>query len=658
MATRAGSATGPGPLTAVRVVAAICSVVAIGFSLFEIWANSFSLLPTLKINTIHLAFLMALCFLLYPARRGAVRKGAIPIDWVLGALGAACALYFSFSFDALYARGMIPLPRDYVVAVIGIVLVLEAGRRSTGPILPILAIAFLLYARFGQYFPGVFAHGGFPWSRIVSRMFMTDAGVFGTTLTISATYLFLFILFGEFLAKSGVGEFFNDFAFSLIGHRRGGPAQVSVVSSAMMGTISGSSIANVATTGSFTIPLMKRVGYTAAFAGAVEAIASTGGMIMPPVMGAAAFLMAGFLGVPYSTIMIAGVVPALLYYLSLFFVVDMEAQRLKLEGLPRQDLPRLANVLRDKGYLVIPVFVIIYALIAGVTAVRAAFAGLIATVAVGLVNRKARMGIRQILEALEDAGRKVVPIGLACAVVGFIVGVTGMTGLGSAVAYNMIKLSGGILLVALVLVLIASVVASMGLPATACYVVVATIAAPALARMNVPALAAHFFVFWFGCLSGLTPPVALASYTAAGISGSNPNKVAMTALRMAAPGFLLPFLLVYRPELLGMHATLARFMVSLGVAAVACLSTACATHGYFLGKLSPWERVFMAAGSLLLVNPDAWSYVGVAMILAALAYRWHRVRLRRQAAALSVPLEPGEAAGTKAALAKGGPCDA
>lgn len=631
MATGLGSTSKPqsGPGRLVGVTASICSIIAVAFSVFEIWANSFSFLPTLKINAIHLAFLMALCFLMYPAKRGATRERIPAIDWVFAVVGAGCALYFCFSFDALYSRGMIPLPRDYVVAAIGLLLVLEAGRRSTGPILPILSIAFLLYARYGQYFPGVFAHGGFPWSRIVSRMFMTDAGVFGTTLTISATYLFLFVLFGEFLAKSGVGDFFNDFAFSLIGHRRGGPAQVSAVSSAFMGTISGSSIANVATTGSFTIPLMKRIGYTPDFAGAVEATASTGGMIMPPIMGAAAFLMAGFLGVPYTTIMVAGIIPAILYYLSLLFVIDMEAQRLRLEGLPKEDLPKLGQVIKEKGYLVIPVLVIIYALVTGITAVRAAFAGLVSTLLVSFLGRKSRMGLGKIIEALDAGARKIVPIGLACAVVGFIVGVTGMTALGSVVAYNMMKLSGGIVLLALVFVLLASVVASMGLPATACYVVVATIAAPALARMNVPPLAAHFFVFWFGCLSGITPPVALASYTAAGIAGSNPNKTAMTALRLAAPGFLLPFLLVYRPELLGMHTTLPRFLVSVGVAVVACLSTACCTHGYFMGKLSLWERGLMGIGSLMLVNPDMWSYVGVAMILGALLYRWYRARATR-----------------------------
>lgn len=567
--------------------------------------------------------------MMYPARRGAARDKIPAVDWILAIVGAGCALYFCLSFDALYNRGMIPLPRDYVVAVIGILLVLEAGRRSTGPILPVLAAVFLLYARYGQYVPGVFAHGGFPWSRIVSRMFMTDAGVFGTTLTISSTYLFLFVLFGEFLAKSGVGDFFNDFAFSLIGHRRGGPAQVSAVSSALMGTISGSSIANVATTGSFTIPLMKRIGYTPDFAGAVEATASTGGMIMPPIMGAAAFLMAGFLGVPYTTIMVAGIIPAILYYLSLFFVIDMEAQRRGLQGLPKADLPRLGQVLKEKGYLIIPVLVIIYALIAGLTAITSAFAGLISTVLISFVSRKSRMGLKKITEALTGGARSIVPIGLACAVVGFIVGVTGMTALGSVVAYNMIELARGSMVLALVFVLLASLVASMGLPATACYVVVATIAAPALVRMNVPPLAAHFFVFWFGCLSGITPPVALASYTAAGIAGSNPNKTAMTALRLAAPGFLLPFLLVYRPELLGLHATLPRFLVSIGVAVVACLSTACCTHGYFMGKLSLWERALMGIGSLMLVNPDMWSYVGVAMIIAVLVYRWYRASIGR-----------------------------
>jgi len=618
-----------GSKRATGVVVSICSIIAVAFSVFEIWANSFSFLPTLKLNTIHLAFLMFLCFLMYPARRGAARDKVPAIDWIFAILGAGCALYFCLSFDALYNRGMIPLPRDYVVAVVGLLLVLEAGRRSTGPILPVLAIIFLLYARYGQYVPGVFAHGGFPWSRVVSRMFMTDAGVFGTTITISSTYLFLFVLFGEFLAKSGVGDFFNDFAFSLIGHRRGGPAQVSVISSALMGTISGSSIANVATTGSFTIPLMKRIGYTPDFAGAVEATASTGGMIMPPIMGAAAFLMAGFLGVPYTTIMVAGIIPAILYYLSLLFVIDMEAQQRGLLGLPKSDLPKLWEVLRDKGYRVIPVLVIIYALVTGLTAITSAFAGLVSTVLVSLFNSKSRMGLKKIVEALAGAGRSIVPIGLACAVVGIIVGVTGMTALGSVVAYNMINLSRGVTLLALVFVLLASLVASMGLPATACYVVVATIAAPALVRMNIPPLAAHFFVFWFGCLSGITPPVALASYTAAGIAGSNPNKVAMTALRIAAPGFLLPFLLVYRPELLGLPAPMPRLVVSIGVAVLACLSTACCTHGYFMGKLSLWERVLMGIGSVMLVNPDMWSYVGVTVIACILVYRWYRARRGR-----------------------------
>lgn len=622
-----------GSKRATGVVVSICSIIAVAFSVFEIWANSFSFLPTLKLNTIHLAFLMFLCFLMYPARRGAARDKVPAIDWIFAILGAGCALYFCLSFDALYNRGMIPLPRDYVVAVVGLLLVLEAGRRSTGPILPVLAIIFLLYARYGQYVPGVFAHGGFPWSRVVSRMFMTDAGVFGTTITISSTYLFLFVLFGEFLAKSGVGDFFNDFAFSLIGHRRGGPAQVSVISSALMGTISGSSIANVATTGSFTIPLMKRIGYTPDFAGAVEATASTGGMIMPPIMGAAAFLMAGFLGVPYTTIMVAGIIPAILYYLSLLFVIDMEAQQRGLLGLPKSDLPKLWEVLRDKGYRVIPVLVIIYALVTGLTAITSAFAGLVSTVLVSLFNRKSRMGLKKIVEALAGAGRSIVPIGLACAVVGIIVGVTGMTALGSVVAYNMINLSRGVTLLALVFVLLASLVASMGLPATACYVVVATIAAPALVRMNIPPLAAHFFVFWFGCLSGITPPVALASYTAAGIAGSNPNKVAMTALRIAAPGFLLPFLLVYRPELLGLPAPMPRLVVSIGVAVLACLSTACCTHGYFMGKLSMWERVLMGIGSVMLVNPDMWSYVGITMIACVLAYRWYRARRGRNRSA-------------------------
>jgi TRAP transporter 4TM/12TM fusion protein len=611
----------------------ICSLIAIAFSIFQVWANSFSYLPTININAIHLAFLLLLGFQLYPVKRGTTRSKVPAYDWILGIIGAACALYFCFTFDALYARGMLPYNYEYIIAGIGIVVTLEAGRRSTGPILPVLAIVFLLYARFGQYMPGVFAHGGFTWERISSRMFMTDAGVFGTTLTISSTYLFLFILFGVFLSETGVGEFFNDFSMALVGHVRGGPAQVATISSAMMGTISGSSIANVATTGTFTIPLMKRTGYEAHFAGAVEAVASTGGMIMPPIMGAAAFLMAGFLGVPYNTIMIAGIVPALLYYLSAAFVIDMEAQRLDLGGLPREELPDLKHVLKTKGFLVLPVLILIAVLIMGMTPIRAAFTGIISTIVIGVLNPRKRMGIKEILNCLEQAARNAVPIGLACAVVSFIVGVTGMTALGSVVAYNMLKLSGGNLIIALLLVLVASIISSMGLPATACYVVVATIAAPALLRMNVPAIAAHFFVFWFGCLSGITPPVALASYTAAGISGSNPNDVAITGIRIAAPGFLIPFLLVYRPELLGIGGSLTTFFTSCLAGGVACLSTAMATHGYLWGRLSVLERIIAAVASLALVRPDVWSYVGMTAIAAIVISRWLRARRIKLASA-------------------------
>lgn len=604
------------------MTAMIISAAAIGLSVFEIWVNGFSFMPTLKVNAIHLAFLMAMCFLMFPAKKDGHKHGVPPIDWILSALGAACALYFFFNFDALYARGMIPLTRDYVVAVIGIILVLEAGRRSTGIVLPALAVVFMCYAAYGQYMPGVFAHGGFPWTRIVSRMFMTDSGVFGTTLTISSTYLFLFLLFGEFLANSGVGEFFNDFAFAVVGDRRGGPAQVAVVSSALMGTVSGSSVANVVTTGSFTIPLMKKIGYTPHFAGAVEATASTGGMIMPPIMGAAAFLMAGFLGVPYTTIMLAGIIPALLYYLCLFFAIDMEAQRLGLAGMPREKLPRFWKVMRERGYLLAPVVVIMYTLVVGVTPIRAAFAGVISTVVVSWFGRTTRMGPKKILQSMDAAGRSVVSIGLACAVVGFIVGVTGMTALGSVLAYNMVKLSHGVLFIALFLIMIACLIASMGLPATACYVVVATVAAPALSRINVPAIAAHFFVFWYGCLSGLTPPVALASYTAAGLAGTNPNKVAYTALGLAAPGFLLPYILVYRPELLTLNPqSWWPFVISCIVAAVACLSTALCTHGYFKGRVPVWGRLAAGAGSIMLVNADVWSYVGLALIAIVIAYQ-------------------------------------
>ena len=452
---------------------------------------------------------------------------------------------------------MVPVPLDYFMGALAVILVLEGARRSTGNILPVLAIIFLLYARFGYLIPGPLGHRGFSWARIITRMYMTDEGLFGVTLMVSASYVFMFILFGAFLSKTGTAKFFNDFAMGLAGRLRGGPAQVSVIGSAMMGTISGSAQANVVTTGTFTIPLMKSVGYAPHFAGAVEAAASTGGILMPPIMGAAAFMMASFLGIPYVKIMAAGVIPALFYYFGIFLMVDLEARRTGLKGMPKEQLPDVRKVVREGGHLLLPIAVILLMLILGYTPLYAAFFGLITTVVGSYLRKSTRISFRAILEALAEGSKTAISVGTACAVVGFVVGTVSMTGLGQVIALNIMKLSMGKLWFAMILVMLAAMVLGMGLPAEACYIVTASVAAPALVNMGVLPMAAHFFVFYYGTLSCVIPPVALTSYTAAGIAQANPTKVAIAALKLALAGADHPIFLR-----LPAHATHGRYSAS------------------------------------------------------------------------------------------------
>ena len=414
-------------------------------------------------------------------------------------------------------------------------------RRSIGPELPIVAIIFLLYAYFGPKLPGLLGHRGYDLRRIIYHTYLTTEGIFGTPLSVSSTYVFLFILFGAFLDKTGVGKFFIDMAFSLTGHMRGGPAKTAVVASCLMGSISGSSVANTVTTGAFTIPLMKRVGYKPHFAGAVEAAASTGGQIMPPVMGAAAFIMAEFTGISYLEIIISAAIPAILYYLAVGTMVHLEACKLGLRGVSRAELPHTRDVL-VKIYLLLPVVFIIYFLVKGFTPFKAAYWGIIGTVLIGIVDvivnyllrHEGQINVRQyivnMIDALADGARGSVSVAMACATAGIVVGVVTLTGLGLKVATLIIALAGGNLLLTLFFTMIASIILGMGLPTTAKYIVLATMAAPALTDLGVPLMAAHLFILYFGVIADVTPPVALAAYAGAGIAGANAMQTGFTAL--------------------------------------------------------------------------------------------------------------------------------
>ncbi len=584
-------------------IALFITIFAVVTSLFHVWMNSFSLMMVIKKNALHLGTMLALTFLMYPATRKSDPLKPSILDWILSAGGLAIGIYIFFTYDSLVARTLIPNTTDYVFAVIAIFLTLEAARRAVGIILPILSIMFIIYARFGQMFPGILAHRGFSWERILTRMYMTNEGLFGVTIMVSASYVFMFILFGSFLQYSGTAKFFNDFALAFAGKLRGGPAQVAVMASGLMGTISGSAQANVATTGAFTIPLMKKVGYSPRFAGAVEAAASTGGILMPPIMGAASFIMASFLGIPYLKIMYAGIIPAIFYYFAIFVMVDFRAKKIGLSGMDSSTLPDIKLVLKNEGHLVIPIGVILFFLIKGVTPLYAAFFGLIAVILISSLRKNTRMNLQQYIASLEEAAKTAVSVAIACGVVGFIVGVVAMTGLGQVIALNIMKLSFGKLWLALILVMVSSIFLGMGLPATACYIITASVAAPALIKMGVLPIAAHFFAFYYGTLSAVVPPVALTSYTAAGISGANPTEVAFSGFKLAFAGIMIPFMFVYSPILLMQNVVIWRLVLTIttGILGIICLGSA--AENYFKSPLKTYERLMAFTAAVLLVKP-------------------------------------------------------
>jgi len=597
-------------------VALVVTCFAIFTSLFHVWMNSFSLMIAIKRNALHLGLMLGLAFLMYPATKKSPQDKPTVLDWILCVLGISVGLYIVMGYDSLVERSLVPSTLDYIFAVIAVFLTLEAARRVVGLILPTLSIAFILYAKFGYLFPGALAHRGFSWSRILTRMYMTDEGLFGVTLMVSASYVFMFILFGSFLNKTGTAKFFNDFALAFAGRLRGGPAQVAVMASGMMGTISGSAQANVATTGSFTIPLMKEVGYKPRFAGAVEAAASTGGILMPPIMGAASFIMASFLGIPYLKVMYAGIIPALFYYFAIFIMVDLEAKKIGLKGMEKSQLPNLKKVIKTQGHLILPIVIIVVLLLRGLTPLYAAFYGLIATILTSMLRKSTRLTKEKFFEALDEGAKTAVSVAIACAVVGFIVGVVAMTGLGQVVALNIMKLSFGKLWLALVLVMVASIFLGMGLPATACYIITASIAAPALIRMGVHPLAAHFFAFYYGTLSAVVPPVALTSYTAAGISGANPTEVAFSGFKLAFAGIMIPFMFVYSPILLMQNVVIWRLILAIisGLIGIVCLGAA--AENYFIIKLNLVERILAFGAAILLVKPGyVTDIVGITLML-------------------------------------------
>jgi len=615
----------------------IVQIAALFMSLFAIYANGFINIQEIYRNDIFLGFLFVLGFLLYPATKKSDKTRATKLDYLFALAGLAGVLYILFAYTTIHqVRLSRAITIDYVFAVITIIMLFELARRTIGIFIPLLSIMAIVYAIYGPYFPGLFGHRGFSFERLLFRIYMTTEGIYGITFSIATTYIILFVLFGAFLNASGATNLFNNLALAIAGRRRGGPAQVAVLSSALTGSLSGSAVANVATTGVFTIPLMKRLGLQPRFAGAVEAAASTGGMIMPPVMGAAAFIMTGFLGVSYTVIIIAAIIPALLYYAGLIMAIDIEAKRQNLKGISRESVPQVVQVLKEEGVLLLPLIVVIITLLMGKTPIYAGFAGIISAIITSWLtkNKENRITIRKAAIALIDGAKGTIQVGVACVSVGIIIAVVAMTGLGSALAYNIIQLSGGVLALILIFVMITCIVLSMGLPSTALYIIVAVTAAPSLIEAGINPIAAHFFVFWFGVLSNVTPPVALASYTASGISGANPMQTAWSALRFCIPGFIIPYMIVYNPIMVmqtpaGEMGSFADGITVLITALIGIFFLSISTFNYYNMRLKFLERILFAIAALLLIKPGFVTDV-VGFAIGGILFAWHILRYRKQ----------------------------
>jgi len=618
--------TNPGERLAVGNWCLIIGCLAIVASIFHLWVSGIGLMMAIKRNAVHLSFILSLAFLIYPARKKnrGTQTGPTGIDIALAIAGLMTGLYIFFFWDQLAERGFVIIKRDLVFALLTLVLVLEATRRVVGNILVILALCFLLYAYFGPYFPGIFAHRGVPVGRILYRLYLTEEGFFGIVLTISSTYIFFFVLFGTFLQRSGASDLFNRGTMALVGHKQGGPGLVAVISSSFMGMLSGSPISNVVTTGSITIPLMKKVGYAPHFAGAVETAASSGGTIMPPVMGFAAFLMAGILDIPYKTIMIAAILPALMYYVLVLFNVVIEARRLNLKSEGVTDRIGFWEVMRQRGHLLVPIVLLIVLLLAGYSPLFSAWWSIVAIVVCSCLRWKERMRLADILWALESGAKIVVPVAIACAIAGIVIASTTMTGIAQTITHNIVSLSGGVVFYALFFIMLSTILMSMALPISACYITVVVLAAPALIKMGVQPIVAHFFVLWFASLSGMTPPVALTSYSAASIAQAEPNRTALSALKIVAPAFALPYIFVYYPELLWQGTVSIFTLVHVSFFIIgSCLGLA----GYAFNALAWPVRLVLLGACLLLFSTQPYlPELGMTLIVVTVVFDWFRMK--------------------------------
>ncbi|MDQ0339244.1 TRAP transporter 4TM/12TM fusion protein [Caldalkalibacillus uzonensis] len=590
----------------------VVSFLAISLTLFHLYTASFGILRSQMQGAIHVGTALGLIFLLYPVKKGIQRKQkSVPwYDVILAFTSLFVGYYFAFFLDELTVR----IPRgnatelDIIVATLGVLLVLEATRRCVGLPIVVIATLFMIYALYGQQMP-FFPHRGFTWENLVIRLYFSTEAIFGTPIQVSSKFIFLFLFFGVLLIKTGIGQFFNDLAFAATGRYTGGTAKAAVAASALQGTVTGSSVANTVSSGSFTIPMMKKSGFKPEFAAAAEASASTGGQLMPPIMGAAAFLLAEYTRIPYSQVMLAALIPALLYFTGVFMGVHFESKRLGIKGLPKELLPDIKEVILRRGYMILPLVLIFSTLLMGFSPIRAALVGIATAFVLSFFRKETRFSFRDILETLEQGARVALPVIAACATAGIIAGIVVITGLGGKIAGGIINLSGGVLFLTLIYTMFACILLGMGLPTTANYVVTASIAAPALVShpdFAVPVLAAHLFVFYFGIVADITPPVCLAAYAGSGIARSNPFMTGVTAVKLAVAAYIIPYIFVFNPMLILIDYTPLLLALAVLTALFGMVGISSALMGYLIRRAYVWERIILFVAGLLLISPNKW----------------------------------------------------
>ena len=587
------------------ILAHVITVMAVILSIFQLFlASPWGTMPAAQARAIHLGFVMALLFLNVPIakKKDGTLVNFVPWNVLAAILSLGCNIYLYTRINPLAANGNVLSQTDYILFAALIVLVLVAGRRSLGWIMTILPVLFIVYALFGRYLPGVLQHRGFTLQRIIKQLVPSAEGIYGIPLGTSCSTIFLFVLFGAFLSETGLSELFTNVSLAIAGDKDGGPAKVSIVASGLLGMINGSAAANVVTTGAFTIPLMKKLGYQNHFAGAVESVASTGGQIMPPVMGSAAFIMAEYLGVSYRQIIIYAIIPAVLYYVALWINVDLEAKRTGLKGFSKDSLPKIKEEFKSRGHLVIPVLTLIVLLMMDYTASYSCFISIIVLCVVSSLKKTTRMNLKSLIKALENGAKQGMAVAIATAVCGVIVGIVNLTGIGLQLSNVIIRAAHGNLFLTLLMTMIAVVVLGMGMPTSAAYIVAATVAVKAITALHIELAAAHLFVLYYAALSAITPPVALASYAGAGIAGASPNKVGWTAVRIGLLAFFIPYLFVYSPELMMLQGTWYQILWATLTGCIGCFCLGGAMIGYYKTNLRIYERIPLLAAAILLVS--------------------------------------------------------